>query len=322
MDGSTLHALIDSATTGGGTPLAVLALVFAAVILGVYGTASLVSTSAGVRRLRRAAGGEAAGLGRDGRLARLLRPLERTLEPADLEARSRLRLRLLRAGYYGPRAVGTYFALRFLMAVGLPIPLIVALPFVSRAVDPAPLLAAAGSLGLIGYILPSFWVNLRGARRAEAIRAGFPDALDLLLVCVEAGLGLDAAISRVGDELAATHPVISEQMRLTSLELRAGQAREDALRNLGQRCGVDEVAAFVTLLVQSQELGTSIGDSLRVYADDMRNARMMKAEERAAKLPVKMAVPLVLFMLPAFLGSLLWPVIIRVIRVVLPVTGG
>lgn len=323
MEGTFLGDMMGAVTGGGGTQVAVLGLLFLAVTLGVYGTAILLGGDAAAKRMRRAAAADqaAATSGRRNPLS-FLRPLERKLEPTDLEARSRLRLRLMRAGYMRPGAVGNYFALRVLLAIVLPIPLVLATPLISGGVGAAPIIMTAGVLGLMGYILPWAWVEMRAASRSEDIRRGFPDALDLLLVCVEAGLGLDAAIARVGDELSNAHPVLAEQLRLTSLELRAGQSREEALRNLSRRCGADEVAAFVTLLIQSQELGTSIGDSLRVYADDMRNARMMKAEERAAKLPVKLAVPLVLFMLPAFLGSILWPVVIRVIRVVLPATGG
>ncbi|MFA7430335.1 MAG: type II secretion system F family protein [Rhodospirillaceae bacterium] len=316
----TLSDMLATLSSGAGSQLAVLGLVFIAVTLAVYGTATLFggSAAAAARRMQRSGASDRADTSGRSSLAAFMRPLERKLEPTDLQARSQLRLRLMRAGYMHPGAIGTYFALRIVLAIGLPIPLVLALPLISRAAEPMTLLMGAGGLGLFGYFLPHLWIELRAVRRAEEIRRGFPDALDLLLVCVEAGLGLDAAIARVGDEMTAAHPVLAEQMRLTSLELRAGQSREEALRNMGRRCGVDEVVAFVTLLIQSQELGTSIADSLRVYADDMRNARMMKAEERAAQLPVKLAIPLVLFMLPAFLGSIMWPVIIQVIRIVIP----
>lgn len=311
----------------------VLVLVFGAVALAVIGVAGLAGGGGGAGYMARAgrAPKQAAGSRMSVRAGqggpgwsplRLLRPLERSLAPEDLEVRSKMRLRLVQAGYLHPGAVARYYAARFALAVALPVPVLLSLPLLSRSADSNTLLMAASALGLFGYMLPAAWVRIRADRRSEDIRRAFPDALDLMLVCVEAGLGLDAAITRVADELGGTHPVLAEHLRLTSLELRAGQSREEALHNLGRRCGVDEVSAFVTLMIQSQELGTSIGDTLRVYADDMRNARLMRAEEKANQIPVKLALPLVLFLLPAFLGLLMLPVIIRFIRVIDPVAKG
>lgn len=308
-------------TTGGGQ-LVVLGLVFAAVALAVYGAASLAGGPAPARRLGAGGAPRADMAPRAGGGGRIAKMLEKNLTPSDLTTRSHLRLNLMRAGYMQPSAVAAYFAARIVLTLALPLPLIFLLPLMTRDIDSGPLLLGAAGLALAGYALPWVWVRMRGAGRIEEIRRGFPDALDLLLVCVEAGLGLDAAILRVGHELRDTHPALSEHLRLTSLEVRAGQNREDALRNLGKRCGVDEISAFVTLMIQSQELGTSIGDSLRVYADDMRYARMMKAEEKAAALPVKLSIPLVLLMLPAFMGVIMLPVIIRIIRILLPVGAG
>jgi tight adherence protein C len=144
----------------------------------------------------------------------------------------------------------------------------------------------------------------------------------MLMVCVEAGLGLDGAFTRVGTQMAAAHPVLAEHFGLVSLELRAGKSREAALRNLADRIGLLEVTSFVVLLIQSDLLGTSIGRTLRIQAEEMRLKRMLRAEEKAYKLPVKMAIPLVLCLLPAIVTVVALPGIIRIIRVMLPILSG
>ena len=143
---------------------------------------------------------------------------------------------------------------------------------------------------------------------------GFPDALDLLLICVEAGLGLDAAIARIAQELTGAHRRLGENFALMTIEMRAGSSRRDALRNLADRLGIDEVRALVTLLNQSEELGTSIADALRVYSAEMRTRRMLRAEIKANALSVKLSIPLALFIFPVIMTVILLPVIIRIIR--------
>jgi tight adherence protein C len=176
-------------------------------------------------------------------------------------------------------------------------------------------------IGLAGiataFYFPDIWMALRTRSRQQQYREGFPDALDLLVVCVEAGLSLDAAISRVGQEIGSAHPAIAENMALMSLELRAGGSRADALHNLAERMGIDEVRSMVTLLLQSEELGTSIADALRVYGDDMRSRRMLTAEGKAQVLPVKLALPLGFFVFPTMIIVILLPVMIRIYRVIL-----
>ena len=146
---------------------------------------------------------------------------------------------------------------------------------------------------------------------------GFPDALDLLVVCAEAGLSLDAAISRVGQEIGHAHPAIAQNFMMMSLELRAGGTRADAMHNLAERMGVDEVRSMVTLLLQSEELGTSIADALRLYSDDMRIRRMLRAETKAQALPVKLSLPLGFFVFPTMLIVIMLPVAIRIYRAIL-----
>jgi len=177
-------------------------------------------------------------------------------------------------------------------------------------------------LGIIGLILPAWIVRIRADRRREGITNGFPNCLDLLLVCVEAGLGIEAALDRVGRELAQAEPLVSTLLVRTTLHLRAGASREEALHRLGDMAGVDEVRSFCTLLIQSDKLGTSIATTLRIFAAEMRERRRMRAEEKAHRLPVLISLPLVACMLPTMVGVLMLPAIIRVIRQLIPAMGG
>jgi tight adherence protein C len=157
--------------------------------------------------------------------------------------------------------------------------------------------------------------------RQEKILVGFPDALDLMVVCVEAGLGLDAAINRVGEEMKVSNALLSEEFRLLGLELRAGKTRRDALKNLGLRTGLEEVKSLMTLLIQTDKFGTSIAQALRVHSDSMRTKRYQRAEEMAAKLPVKLVFPLILFIFPALFVVIVGPAVIKIFRVLLPSLG-
>jgi tight adherence protein C len=180
-------------------------------------------------------------------------------------------------------------------------------------------LVVAAALGLY---LPAVFVRARADRRQQDIINGFPDALDLMLVCVEAGLGLEAAFSRVGMEMTTSHPLLSEQFGAVVLELRAGRSHEDALRRMADRAGADDIRAFATLLVQSTKLGSSISQTLRTYSSEMREKRRLRAEEKAHRLPVLISIPLVACMLPTMIGLLMLPAVIRVARNVLPALGG
>jgi tight adherence protein C len=174
----------------------------------------------------------------------------------------------------------------------------------------------------IGCYLPNFILGRVIKRRQREIFENFPDAADLMLVCVEAGLGLDAALVRVANELQITSGALTEEIHLTTLETRAGSTREQALRNLALRTGVEELSAFSTMLSQADKFGTSIGESLRIFSDDLRYKRQVRAEELAAKLPTKMLFPLVLCIFPAISMVILGPAGIQVYRVLLPMMGG
>lgn len=319
-----LSDLLDPALLGQYLPFLA---VFAAVALTVFGVGSLLVTGDPLRR-RLGAGRtdgasrvKAAAPQRPGIIHRVLSPLQ-GLAPVDAKSRSLIARQLIQAGFLGSHAVGTFFAARLILALSLPLLFSIVSPFLSRSMAANQVLMLAGGLGLFGYLLPSLVVQHRTAKRQLAAREGFPDALDLLLVCVEAGLGLDAAIARVGDEIGKAHPLLGQQFHLMALELRAGKTRADALRNFSERIGIDEISSFSSLLVQTEALGTSMADSLRAHADDMRARRLLRAEEKAQQLGVKMTFPLIMFILPTLIIFIMAPAIIQVKNNLLPVLGG
>ncbi len=178
-----------------------------------------------------------------------------------------------------------------------------------------------GLPALLGWMAPGRWRGWQRHRRRAALRFGFPDALDMMVVCVEAGLGLDAALSRVALEIAPVHPPVANELTRIGRELRAGRERGAVLRGFAQRSGLPEIASFATLVIQSEALGTGIARSLRVQAEDMRAARMLRAEERAHTLPVKLTAPLVICILPAMIAVVLLPGVIAILRDILPNLG-
>ena len=172
-------------------------------------------------------------------------------------------------------------------------------------------------MAIMGYYFPDLWLRFKIARRKEVILKAFPDALDLLVVCVEAGMGLDSAINRVAKEIKSNYKVLSDELILYNLELRAGKLRKDALKNLAMRTDLDEVNNLVTLLIQTDKFGTSVAQALTVYSDTMRIQRYQRAEEMAAKIPVKLIFPLILFIFPSLFVAILGPAVINIYRVII-----
>lgn len=233
-----------------------------------------------------------------------------------------LRQKLVAAGFSAPFAPRVYTLVRLVLVIGLPL-LFLGIFWLSGAIPSMfKLYATVIVSALAGLYLPSVFIAARADRRQREIVNGFPDALDLMLVCVEAGLGLDSAFARVGMEMTSSHPRLAEQFGAVVLELRAGRSHEDALRRMADRAGVDEIRAFATLLIQSTKLGSSIAQTLRVYASEMREHRRLRAEEKAHRLPVLLSMPLVGCMLPVMIGVLMLPAMIRVIRTMMPAMGG
>jgi tight adherence protein C len=232
-----------------------------------------------------------------------------------------LRSRLISAGYTQVFAPRVYALVRLILVIGLPLALFGFMWASGSSPSLTKLYLSGMVAALAGLYLPSVWIRAKADRRQRNIINGFPDALDLMLVCVEAGLGLEAAFNRVGMEMTRSHPLLAEQLGSVVLELRAGRSQEDALRRMADRSGADDIRAFTTLLIQSHKLGSSIAQTLRVYASEMRERRRMRAEEKAHKLPVLLSIPLVCCMLPVMIGVLMLPAVIRTIRAVVPALG-
>lgn len=240
----------------------------------------------------------------------------------DKAEMSALRKTLVIAGYRSTSAPMTFMGVKLVLAVGLPtLGMLLPNPALAGVAQMHRLLLYVG-LGVVGIYAPELWLSRMAARRRVRITDGFPDALDLLVVCVEAGLGLDAAVDRTGVELGHVHPELADEFHMLTLELRAGLPRPQALVNLGERVDVDEIRSFVALLIQTDRFGTSIGQALRVHSDAMRTQRALVAEEKAAKLPVKMLFPLMFFIFPSLFIVILGPAIIQGVRVLIPTLSG
>ncbi len=239
---------------------------------------------------------------------RVALPVYRITRPSNRNVR-RLRRRLLKAGFASENAASVYTVIRIFAAILLPITVFSSLLTINFPRGPQ--FVALVILGAIfGLFIPSFTLSRLMTKRQQKISRALPDAIDLLVVCVEAGLGLNAALQRVGRELELVEPVLSAEMAITNREIRAGKARDEALRNLGDRTGVDDIKSLVAMLIQSDRFGTSIASSLRVFADSMRTKRRQRAEEMVSKASIKLIFPLLLFIFPALLIVLLGPALI------------
>ena len=233
-----------------------------------------------------------------------------------------LRRKLIAAGYTAPYAPRVYTLVRLALVIGLPLAAIGMMTLAGSTPGVLRLYFTLVIAAALGLYLPNIFIRAKADRRQQEIINGFPDALDLMLVCVEAGLGLEAAFARVGMEMTHSHPRLAEQFGAVVLELRAGRSREDALRRMADRASADEIRAFSTLLIQSTKLGSSIAQTLRTYASEMRERRRMRAEEKAHRMPVLLSIPLVACMLPVMIGVLMLPAVVRVIRGILPYMAG
>lgn len=244
------------------------------------------------------------------------------MKPKKEEDISNIRKSLLQAGYRKHNAFIVFFGFKTFFAILFPIIFLLCKVFFMKALSSVHFTALSILFAIIGFYIPNLWLGIKITRRQEKILEGFPDALDLMVVCVEAGMGLDAAINRVGEEMKLRNHVLSEEFRSLSLELRAGKPRRDALRNLAMRTGLDDVNSLMSLLIQTDKFGTSVAQALRVHSDSMRTKRYQKAEELAAKLPVKMIFPLILFILPSLFVVVVGPAIIKIFRTLLPIMKG
>lgn len=306
-----------------------LASIFLAVVfLVLAGVAAFAGNPSIRQRLRLTEGRDREGGaslrygGGSGNARTFLRQLERSIVPQDGKRRSAVRRRLVQAGYYNPHAVTLYYTVRIGLTLILPVLALTLLPVVAGTLPAQKLFAWGLGMMVLGFYGPALFLRQRIGERQRIVREAFPDTLDLLLVCVEAGLGLNAAIIRVAAEIRDACPLLSEHFNIASMEMQAGASREIALRNLGERVDLREVSALVSLLIQSDSMGVSVAHTLRIYAAEMRRSRIVRAEEHANKLPVRMVLPLAGFVMPAFIIVITTPSLIRMARALLPALKG
>lgn len=229
---------------------------------------------------------------------------------------SRTQLMMIRAGYRSPEALLAMRGVKLLFPFGL-----LAIAYFSGLYRVSIYLIPIAAIA-IGYLLPDMWLSWRVDTRKRRLRKALPDALDLLVICVEAGLGLDQALLKVSQDMKIAHPDLSEEMQFVNLEMRIGKTRIDALRELARRTGLDDVKSLVAMLIQTERFGTSVAQSLRVYSDDMRIKRRQRAEEMSAKTSVKMVPPLVFFIFPALMVVILGPAILAIMKQLGPAFSG
>lgn len=256
------------------------------------------------------------------KIVEAMSPASKLSQPGDGWQNSPMRQRFMHAGFRGDSAPVVFFAAKTLLAVGLPLGFMLVAGISQLPMGFNAALTMIVGLAAIGYYTPNAYLRRRVENRQRDIFEAFPDAIDLMTVSVEAGLALDAAIARVGQEIGTRSGALEEELRLVGLELRAGASRAQALRNLALRTGVEEVDLFVAMLVQSDRFGTSMADSLRVHSDSLRTKRRLRAEEAAAKIPLKLLFPLVFCIFPSMMLVLLGPAVISIYRVFFPLAGG
>lgn len=239
------------------------------------------------------------------------------LEPKDEKQLSQIRLTLLQAGYRDRDAVRYYHFAQFALGVGfLILGVLYFIMFVAGSEDASTqqtLMYILGP-GAVGYMLPKYWVTKRQQQRKQEIEDGFPDSLDMMLTCVEAGQSLDQSIIRVANEIRVSYPALADEYETVAQQIKAGRDKPSVLNEMAERCGVQDISSFVTVLVQSQTFGTSIADALRVYAGEMRDKRVMRAEEKANKLPTKMTLATMMLTVPPLLIILVGPSVLGIME--------
>lgn len=312
-----MDAVFDLLDDMFGDNLILNLLVFLAAAMVAFGIMATMRVRQGVRR--RAAGvlaqEDRAG-SRSMRYAsqmaaqRLMDYATRHFSASEKDNQRALKRRLVQAGFLDPRAAAFFFLARILTGLGLAVAVLVLVP----AIVDSPgdnIWFFVWAAGLVGYFVPNFYLKRRIRARESEHRMGFPDFMDLLVVCADAGLSMEAALDRVGRELSDSYPSLSANIYMATLEIRAGRSLSEALEHFGDRLGLDEARSFATLLQQSEELGSSLTDALRVYSDDMRHQRLSRAEEKAYSLPAKLSVPLTLCVFPVVIIVIMLPVYVR-----------
>ena len=294
-----------------------MAVGLAALAMFAFGMGLLLLILAATDPVRRRLGWAAPEARSEGRLSvninTMVGPVAEYVLPTKEIERSRITRQLVHAGFRGPTALQTFYGIKLLLAILLPVAVLAGARFFPDVQGSTILLVAMGAAAL-GVFGPNSVLERLVERRLKLLRNGFPDALDLLVVCVESGLGLSAAIDRVSGELGVSHPQLAEELALVNAETRAGIDRVTALKNLSERTGLADIRGLVSLLVQTLRFGTSVADSLRVYSEEFRDRRMQRAEEQAAKIGTKLIFPLVLCLFPSFFIVAVGPAILRIMQ--------
>jgi tight adherence protein C len=305
---------------------AFLGLVFIFVVAGCLGVTALVRPSVARQRLTGLVDNETPRSHGSARLLKwvsaVTRPISRLSMPEEGFENSSVKLRFVHAGIRGSTAAPMFFGVKTLLTLGLPLLGFVLLTAAGSPLKGNSLMMAALALAACGYYGPNMVLSHLVKVRQREIFESFPDALDLMTVCVEAGLGTEAAMMRVADDLQYKSPALADELRVVNLELRAGADRQRALQNLAIRTGVEEVDGFVSMINQAERFGTSIAASLRVHSDMLRTRRRQRAEEAAAKIGLKLLFPLIFCIFPSLMVVLMGPAMIQIYRVLLPTMGG
>jgi tight adherence protein C len=310
--------LVDVFGDSSATMLAVLVFLAAAVL--AFGLMAAVHARGAVKRrtggINKNSGESEANEQRSLRhtslkaVQRVLDYTTKNYSAGDIVDAKMLRRRMTQAGIYDSRAVAFFFLARTMLAVALGVFVFLFIPMVLNQSLPVFWLSVIMA-AIIGYVAPSMYIDRRIAARRNEHRSGFPDFMDLLVVCADSGLSMEAAMARVGSELGDTYPSLCANIHMTNLEFRAGRSMTEALEHFGDRLGLEEARAFATLIQQSAELGSSITEALRVYSDDMRHKRLSRAEEKAYSLPAKLSLPMMICIFPVLFVVILLPVFVR-----------
>jgi tight adherence protein C len=307
--------------------LGILALVFIGTSALVWWVVQFAGVDTPVQRVRRMLGEptvvESPAERIVERVAKATQPIARLSTPEEGFENSAIKRRFVNAGIRNASAPAAFFGAKTVLAVCLPMLAYVLLAMVKQPpMKGNPLLLMLLLAATIGYYLPNYVLSRMVFVRQREIFENFPDALDMMTVCMEAGLGTEAALTKVAEEIVHKSPILSDELRLVNLELRAGAPRDRALRNLAIRTGVEEVDGFVSMIIQAERFGTSIAQALRVHADMLRTRRRQRAEEAAAKIALKLLFPLIFCIFPSLMLVLMGPAMIQIYRVLLPTMAG
>lgn len=252
----------------------------------------------------------------DNKILKMLQPFQEKIAKDDDQTKNKRANLLQSAGFYNPSAQTYFYASRIILAIILATAVATTLMLTASSMEPVLIIIIVTLVATVGYYFPMLFLAQRIGERKLKFNHGFPDAMDMILICLESGLSFPAALKHVSKELADVHPVVSEQFEIATLEFQAGRKRAEALKNLSDRVDLPEVTSVTTMIIQSDQLGTSLTRALRAASEDMRRDRMLKAEEKASALPAKMSVPLVLFIFPTLFSIIMVPVVVRIVRII------